>query len=235
MLNFLVRREIKCGHGHGLNNKNMNTLDYIMSKFKNDIRGTRPYEIFNYGRNKMTVLFKELGFEVGAEIGVCDATFSEILCKNIPGLKLYGVDPWEPYPEYTDYKLRATFNKMIVDTKKRMEPYNFIMIKSYSMKAVSAFEDNSLDFVYIDANHEYPFVLEDITEWSKKVRVGGIVAGHDYDRIPRSQLRKNWGVSDAVGKYITENNITPLFVLGTQEKVVGNERDPARTWMFIKQ
>ena len=48
------------------------------------------------------------------------------------------------------------------------------------MDAVKDFADRSLDFVYIDANHEPQFVEEDIREWSKKVKVGGIVSGHDY-------------------------------------------------------
>lgn len=55
-------------------------------------------------------------------------------------------------------------------------------IHAGSQDAVKKFEDNSLDFVYIDAEHSYKAVKEDIKEWMPKVKSGGIIAGHDYDK-----------------------------------------------------
>ena len=43
------------------------------------------------------------------------------------------------------------------------------------------FEDGSLDFIFIDASHQYPDVLKDIKLWSKKVKIGGYITGHDID------------------------------------------------------
>ena len=60
-----------------------------------------------------------------------------------------------------------------------------IMIRANSKIASNFFEDNSLDFVYIDANHAYEFVKEDIELWYPKVKSGGYVMGHDY-------LLMNW-------------------------------------------
>lgn len=48
------------------------------------------------------------------------------------------------------------------------------------MDVVKQFKDESLDFVYIDGNHSFQHVVNDLCEWEKKVKVGGIVAGHDY-------------------------------------------------------
>jgi glycosyltransferase involved in cell wall biosynthesis len=48
------------------------------------------------------------------------------------------------------------------------------------MQAVTDFADESLDFVYIDGNHQLKYVVEDIVEWTKKIKKGGIIAGHDY-------------------------------------------------------
>jgi hypothetical protein len=48
------------------------------------------------------------------------------------------------------------------------------------MQAVTKFADNSLDFVYLDGNHTYDFVKQDLNAWYNKVKVGGILAGHDY-------------------------------------------------------
>ena len=47
--------------------------------------------------------------------------------------------------------------------------------------ALIDFEDESLDMIFIDANHSFDRVKEDIENWSKKVRKGGIVSGHDYN------------------------------------------------------
>jgi hypothetical protein len=55
-----------------------------------------------------------------------------------------------------------------------------IMIRATSKDASNIFEDNSLDFIYIDANHAYDFVKEDIRIWFPKLRKGGIFSGHDY-------------------------------------------------------
>lgn len=49
-----------------------------------------------------------------------------------------------------------------------------------SRDAARLYADRSLDFVFIDANHAYPFVRQDITLWLPKVKKGGVLAGHDY-------------------------------------------------------
>ena len=46
--------------------------------------------------------------------------------------------------------------------------------------AVNYFEDNSIAFLYIDTAHEYEHVIKEIDAWYPKVKLGGIIAGHDY-------------------------------------------------------
>lgn len=58
---------------------------------------------------------------------------------------------------------------------------HFRYIKSGSDAAASQFADKSVDFVFIDANHEYQFVKDDINAWLPKIKPGGIIAGHDYN------------------------------------------------------
>ena len=54
---------------------------------------------------------------------------------------------------------------------------------------VSLFEDEYFDFVFIDADHKYESVKQDIDDWFPKVKVGGILAGHDY-AISQHGIRK---------------------------------------------
>jgi predicted O-methyltransferase YrrM len=75
---------------------------------------------------------------------------------------------------------------------------NIVKIKKKSSEAHLLFEDESLDFVYIDANHTYESVKEDITLWLPKVKKGCYIGGHDYKQ------RKYYGVEKAVLELLGE-------------------------------
>lgn len=63
-----------------------------------------------------------------------------------------------------------------------------------SLRAAKLFEDASLDFVFLDAAHDFTSVTEDLHAWWPKIRVGGTLAGHDYDQ--------GWtGVRQAVNQF----------------------------------
>jgi predicted O-methyltransferase YrrM len=71
------------------------------------------------------------------------------------------------------------------------------MLIGFSHKMVGFVADNSLDFVYIDANHMKSQVVRDIQCWYPKVRRGGLVSGHDYD-VKRGKYK---GVITAVNGF----------------------------------
>lgn len=213
----------------------MNTLDYILHKFNIDQSAESPIEIPNVGRNDLVKLTNELNFKVGVEVGVARGEYSQKICEANPQMKLYSIDAWTAYGNYPDYTAE-TLESYFKETKERLAPFpNCEIIRAFSMETVRRFADNSLDFVYIDSNHQDPFITEDITEWSKKVKSGGIVSGHDY----RSGYKtKNWthhfDVIRATHQYTKNNNIKPWFVLGLKEKIPGLVRDSSRSWFWVK-
>jgi hypothetical protein len=81
-----------------------------------------------------------------------------------------------------------------------IEPYKKYIntMKMSSEEACFSFDDISIDFVYIDASHDYENVSKDIDMWSKKVKPGGIISGHDWDSKP---------VEEAVKDFCTKNNL----------------------------
>jgi hypothetical protein len=138
--------------------------------------------------------FAALEFTSGAEIGVCHGRYSEILCRTNPKLKLLAVDDWRRNITHESYE----------NAIERLRELNVTIDRRSSMNAVGDVADESLDFVFIDADHKYTSVCDDIREWSKKVRIGGIVSGHDY-YITRGQ---NMGVINAVDEYVAEHGYT---------------------------
>jgi len=152
-------------------------------------------------------LFKNM--KIGAEIGVERGIFSEIICKQNLGIELFCVDSWQAYKGYRDHTRQEKLDRYKNETIERLKPYDCNIIEKFSMSAIKMFEDEELDFVYIDANHDFKHVAEDIAEWSKKVKKGGIVAGHDYVRNRSSIECQVKDVVDAWGHaYGIKINVT---------------------------
>ena len=186
------------------------------------------------GREILGDIFRELEYRVGAEIGVEKGLYSGILLKRHPTLELFCIDSWEPYDGYICKLNQEDLPSKLEETQQRLAKYNVHYYKQFSMQAVKRFKDNSLDFVYIDANHDLPWVMDDIIQWSKKVRPGGIVAGHDYITA-KSNKPSRCKVREAVHWYTELKPIKTWFLIGAQDKVIGEIRDNDRTWFYVKE
>lgn len=118
----------------------------------------------------------------GVEIGTFKGGFARQIL-NTWGGTLYMVDPWRALEErYVDSSNHVNHPTAYLDTMNRLKGVEDrgIMIRALSEQAVNLFEDESLDFVYIDGNHAYDYVKQDIELWYPKVKKGGLVSGHDY-------------------------------------------------------
>ena len=172
--------------------------------------------------------FNELGYKVGAEIGVFGGHYSEILCKAIPGLKLYCIDPWEGYKGYRDHKFESSFNRALAEAHEKLDQYDCEFIQKFSLEAVGGFEDGSLDFVYIDGNHRYDYVRDDINVWAPRVKSGGIVAGDDYYRMPSG----NVGVIRAVDEYAQLHKEIEMNIIPEDKVTILAHDDRQPQWWF---
>ena len=221
----------------------MNTLDFILTKYGMDgIQLLAEHiEIPNVGRDTLATFLHELDFKIGVEVGVQKGLYSEVLARENSQMKVYGVDPWTNFKtcdasedgrKTESHASQETCDSFYEETKVRMAKYpNYEILKEYSVEAVKRFADKSIDFVYLDGNHSYEFVKDDIIEWSKKIRPGGILAGHDYYRIkdPRALMHVKFAVDD----YVRINNIKPLIIWGSNAKIPGTIRDKWRSWSWI--
>lgn len=193
-----------------------------------------PIEIPNTDRVTLAELFHELGFSIGAEIGVEQGVYSEVLCQKNPGLQLYCVDAWQAYKGYRDHVSQEKLDGFFEATQARLAKYDCHFIRQFSMDAVMHFPPNTLDFVYIDANHTFRHFTDDIDAWQKVVRPGGILAGHDYCKRKDSSGYQVH-VVEVVQAYTQAYHISPWFVLGSKDIKDGQFRDRPRSWMWVKR
>ena len=210
----------------------MNTLEYIIKKY--NINVGRQYFVDvegMFGSVDLSKLFAELNFNKGVEVGVDRGLFSEVLCKDNPNLQLYGVDPWESsaFAEGNPFRIeQEAYDTYYQEAKARLAPYNCTIVKKTSMEALADFEDNSLDFVYIDANHDFLNFTQDLHEWYKKVKIGGIISGHDYAFY---SYRKFNHVKRALTAYARCYRMIPLFAV--MEDRTRLKRDRYRSWFYV--
>lgn len=162
------------------------------------------------GRKQLRHLFATRNYRHGAEIGVWEGQFAQTLCKAIPKLHLTCVDPWRPYAEYRERKNDLVrLNKAYEDTKTRLASYKVTILRMTSLEAAARISDGSLDFVYIDGNHEREHVLQDLAAWLPKVRAGGILSGHDFHINPKKPFIE---VEQAVRAFTRQRGIAPVYV-----------------------
>lgn len=120
---------------------------------------------------------------VGVEVGTFKGSFSKQIIQNWNGT-LYMVDVWrglkDGYIDSSNHLLQS--ENVYEEAMKNIEGYEdrAVMIRASSEISAKIFNDNSLDFVYIDANHAYDYVVQDIKLWFPKVKIGGYILGHDY-------------------------------------------------------
>ena len=156
---------------------------------------------------------------IGAEIGVERGNFSRLITSQWPG-RLHCVDMWDHEEIY------ETACKTLLVAGSRCE-----MNRGASVDVAKMFPDDCLDFVYIDADHDYEHCKQDIEAWFPKVRNGGLVAGHDYlDWTIDQGAVVNFGVKQAVTEFCVKNGYK--LHLTTDDFFEGV---PYQTWWFKKE
>lgn len=212
----------------------MDTLTFLETKFGITSHARHlPIELPNANRETLARLFHALGFQAGAEIGVERGVYAEVLCRENPGVALLCVDAWAPYPGYHDHVDRRKLQHFYEAAGERLRPYpRATLRRQFSLEAVKTVPDGSLDFVYLDAAHDFQSCTNDIAEWGKKVRPGGIIAGHDYSRY---RWPNTIHVVQAVNGWTDAHEIAPWFLLGTKAKRPGELRDDSRSWFWVQR
>lgn len=197
-------------------------------------------------------LLNTISAKKGVEIGVFKGGWSKHLLENWNGT-LYMIDPWRPlgeeYDDASNHAMHTDAYERAMESIRGLEDRGF-MLRGLGEQIVDIFEDDSLDFVYIDGNHAYDYVKQDMELWWPKLKKGGLFAGHDYllmdwqykpdidhpnqkdkfiwsnDGTEGAELRYAgvFGVNPAVEEFCEENGI----------KILNLTSEWTSTWFFTK-
>ncbi|MBS3904292.1 MAG: class I SAM-dependent methyltransferase [Simkania sp.] len=121
------------------------------------------------------------------EIGVFDGRTSKLFRALFPDAFLYLIDPWQLYDEYLSAeagpisKMQDDYENAYREVKETFKQDQKVeILRKTSMEALDDVPDG-IDLVYIDGNHSYFHVKQDIEHWFPKVCPMGMLSGHDYN------------------------------------------------------
>lgn len=125
---------------------------------------------------------------IGVEVGVFKGAFAKEILEVVSPSMLYLIDPWKGVIESGD------MNGQNIEYINGNDYYSKVILPNFGLRGdvkvlrepsdiLNSFEDNSVDWIYIDADHQYPSVKYDLEVSYRKVKNGGYILGHDYNNI----------------------------------------------------
>jgi hypothetical protein len=162
---------------------------------------------------------------VCAEVGVWKGNFSQRILEVVQPSELHLIDPWRAFGG-DDYE-GARYGGKLEQGQAEMDAVHESVLRRFaaersagivhvhrmlSLEAAATLADGRFDFVYIDGNHRYEFVRDDLTAFAPKLRPGGVLAGDDYG------VEGWWenGVTRAVDEFVASGAADVILQAGTQ-------------------
>lgn len=172
---------------------------------------------------------------VGAEIGVAEGAYSAAILAAAQPEELHLIDPWSHLEAGSDLLEAGQLLTAVDEARTRGDKFDapppnsygdedyakvvarfegdprVRLHRQYSYKAVAGFDEGFFDFVYIDGNHHYEFVLRDLQDFAARLKPGGLMFGHDFfeDAFAREE---NYGVVDAVSAFLKRSDFRFLML-----------------------
>lgn len=172
--------------------------------------------------------------EIGSALGESTLhLMNAIDDKGLTGqMDVFPVDIWEKM----EFVCQPQATKVVSDISKQHGVYIAFLaimrkhdvldkitpLRMPSAVAAKLFDDNSVDFVFVDGNHTYPYVKKDLEVWIPKIRNGGLIAGHDFN---------DWEVAKAVSEFIPKSALSLYEQKDTTEVLQGI----VASWASVKR
>jgi hypothetical protein len=158
-----------------------------------------------------------------AEVGVFRGENAAHILTTWKGQMLYLVDAWDSVDIWSSEQGKANYEAMLAAVKPHAGRYT--ILKNLTHSAAVALPDGHLDYIFIDAGHDYLAVRRDLNAWWPKLRRGGLISGHDYSNgyFPMGG-NVVYGVRDAVDEFAALHN----------HRVYSTVGEPYLSWYMLK-
>jgi hypothetical protein len=162
-------------------------------------------------------VIKDNNFKICAEVGIGYGFHAKEILENTNIEKLFLIDPMCYYPNdafANDVVKYGGFELLVNNIKKHLNEYNdrYIWFRQPSITITNEqIPDESLDAIFIDADHSYEAVTKDLDFWWKKLRIGGWLLGDDYNSC-------HPGTTKAVDEFSIKKNIKLEFLYKSNRK-----------------
>ena len=137
---------------------------------------------------------------IWAEVGVAEGYFSDLILKTCKPKKLYMVEYGEVYCEKLRKRFKEQINSGLVE-----------ILQGDSAEMLSRLQDNELDYVYLDATHDYEHPKKEMEICNKKVKSTGMIMGHDYVRFSMWE-NEQYGVIEAVNEFVLTHDYEMKYI-----------------------
>ena len=161
----------------------------MIEHFYNTLEGENWFDYENVYRDAVNSAKDGAVFvEVGSWKGKSAAFMAVEIINSGKKIQFYSIDDWS---------LGGTKEEFY----KNIEPVKEYIgvIDSISWEAARIFADNSIDFCFLDGAHDYDGVKKDISAFMPKVKIGGIMAGHDYTPAMDADNQVYFAVNEMIG------------------------------------
>lgn len=167
--------------------------------------------------------------ETFVEVGTAQGKNMSRILKHTDVPKIWSIDPYEFYEGYEEdndanagkERIKSNYAKA---SKTVLADERVTHLRQKSAEAAPSFSEKSIDLIFIDANHEYEYVLEDLQLWWPKVVEGGFMVMHDYTWRKKLDPNKTNGVIQAVDEFGEE----------IEDQIAEEWSDRNRTLVFKK-
>jgi len=195
-------------------------------------------------RHHLLDILGGLNIEYACEVGVQEGIYSKEILSRIPSLKkLYLVDLWQRQENYKDIANISdeNHNKFLEMTNRNVDQWNYKVeiLRGYSNEMCHMIPDESLDWVYVDARHDYCGCREDIEAYWPKIKPSGIMSGHDYHDAEevRNHNNQDWSVcaDGSIHEGAVQGAVDEFAENNGLQVLVSYAEEMWHSWSILKQ
>lgn len=189
--------------------KKLPLIGFFLKKYKKILK----IIFIKYVSSPRDFLFKKVNVDspICCEIGVYEGIFSNRILLKCKPKKLLLIDPWEEIPS----SKKAKYNKQNQELRyKKVKHYfrdelsneKIEILRMRSEIAKNYIKNNFIDFLYIDGDHSYDAVLNDLKNYYPKVKNGGLIAGDDIRLVEVRKALEDFQIDEQDVKLKIKND-----------------------------